>query len=886
MSKRKDYKTNILRKNENKSPEKYRKRSHHLLSDEGQSSDEEKLTIDFKMPTVVQNEKTYEDYGIMSNSSSGDESAPQPDNYEIPADSGKDDSIYKNCSFESENESADDFTGDQPSCSSETSMPKKKCRILDINYVTDQPLSRENKGHLLLEKMGYKLGDGLGKHGQGRTEPIEMSNQKGRRGLGLSIQGLEQARIAWDESIEVVEAKESCSWLCGNHLGPLNENILSDWKTIGPKDLSIENMTDFCDEEILKKILEGKTIFDHLSEGELMKARSKCNPFETLKKAIFLNRAALKMANIDAAFDFMFTSPTFPNKQPMVGSNELLYFADVCAGPGGFSEYVLWKKNWRAKGIGFTLKGDNDFDLSKFYAGCPLTFEPYYGVKGDGDIYNPGNITSLTEFVMDVTDNKGVHFMMADGGFSVEGQENIQELLSKQLYLCQCLVALSIVRPYGHFVCKLFDLFSPFSAGLVYLMYRSFDKICIFKPNTSRPANSERYIVCKHKRKDCGPIRDYLFKLNEELFAMGSRSETDITHIVPMLELTCDKQFYNYLTESNNSLGERQVINLLKIKSFCQDPNLIERRQNKLRTECLNLWNIPNTVRSTNRMTPEEIAYQIIDNYREHLNFDFTKLVAENMEKSFKNLYDWQCFALASEKEQTFYIGDGILVYEWNFKRREWKQVTKCDIRLNPGTLVFGEIIYEIQGEYRKQKQIKALHVIDGISIGFEKISSLPFHKRLAALRLYEQAIRKKNEQCNFRVKIPFPMEKAEDIFKRLTVRNSHLYKIQLLIEEKEYWYEPRAVLFVNTMKWPWIRSFSKTSQCHYNYNICTTQSLFDYDCRENEVYGSTLDCLKNTLIWQWEQGVGLKKEGRVEGVVHKDDIIKHINQLLRPKKN
>ena len=36
--------------------------------------------------------------------------------------------------------------------------------------------------------------------------------------------------------------------------------------------------------------------------------------------------------------------------------------------------------------------------------------------------------------------------MMADGGFSVEGQENIQEILSKRLYLCQFLVALGIVR--------------------------------------------------------------------------------------------------------------------------------------------------------------------------------------------------------------------------------------------------------------------------------------------------------------------------------------------------------------------------------------------------------------------------------------------------------
>ena len=47
----------------------------------------------------------------------------------------------------------------------------------------------------------------------------------------------------------------------------------------------------------------------------------------------------------------------------------------------------------------------------------------------------------------------------------------------------------------GHFVCKIFDMFTPFSVGLFYLLYRSFEKVCIFKPVTSRPANSERYVV-------------------------------------------------------------------------------------------------------------------------------------------------------------------------------------------------------------------------------------------------------------------------------------------------------------------------------------------------------------------------------------------------------
>lgn len=63
----------------------------------------------------------------------------------------------------------------------------------------------------------------------------------------------------------------------------------------------------------------------------------------------------------------------------MVGNDQLLYFADVCAGPGGFSEYVLWRKKWRAKGFGFTLKGECDFKLGDFLSGPCESFEPFYG---------------------------------------------------------------------------------------------------------------------------------------------------------------------------------------------------------------------------------------------------------------------------------------------------------------------------------------------------------------------------------------------------------------------------------------------------------------------------------------------------------------------------
>ena len=80
-------------------------------------------------------------------------------------------------------------------------------------------------------------------------------------------------------------------------------------------------------------------------------------------------------------------------QKALVSSTDLLYFADICAGPGGFSEYVLWRKGWDAKGFGFTLKGPNDFKLEDFFAAPCELFEPHYGMSFESQLvtYNAVN---------------------------------------------------------------------------------------------------------------------------------------------------------------------------------------------------------------------------------------------------------------------------------------------------------------------------------------------------------------------------------------------------------------------------------------------------------------------------------------------------------------
>jgi len=58
-------------------------------------------------------------------------------------------------------------------------------------------------------------------------------------------------------------------------------------------------------------------------------------------------------------FYFLFCKISYFYKNiSLLRQRSLFYFADVCAGPGGFSEYMLWRKGYyNSKGFGFTLTG-------------------------------------------------------------------------------------------------------------------------------------------------------------------------------------------------------------------------------------------------------------------------------------------------------------------------------------------------------------------------------------------------------------------------------------------------------------------------------------------------------------------------------------------------
>jgi cap1 methyltransferase len=65
---------------------------------------------------------------------------------------------------------------------------------------------------------------------------------------------------------------------------------LRGWSTEGARKETIEDETTFADPDVIAAIVKCKSVFDQLEPDELRKARTRSNPFETIRAAFFLNR--------------------------------------------------------------------------------------------------------------------------------------------------------------------------------------------------------------------------------------------------------------------------------------------------------------------------------------------------------------------------------------------------------------------------------------------------------------------------------------------------------------------------------------------------------------------------------------------------------------------
>jgi 23S rRNA U2552 (ribose-2'-O)-methylase RlmE/FtsJ len=238
----------------------------------------------------------------------------------------------------------------------------------------------------------------------------------------------------------------------------------------------------------------------------------------------------------------------------------------LAEGPGGFIEAISHiRKNTNDTYYGMTLVSDDP--------GCPgwkksntfLEKNPNVniisGMDGTGDLLKIENYKYCRDRFLNSID-----IITADGGIDVSTDFNKQEQLVSKLLISEIIYAITMQKRGGHFILKIFDIFSKLTVDMLYLLSCIYSEVYVTKPYTSRLANSEKYIVCKNfLLKDSVKI--------SEVFLNEFCKLNDTNNIESIINIEHDYYFLNKIEEINVVLGQRQLENIITTLNMTTNKN-------------------------------------------------------------------------------------------------------------------------------------------------------------------------------------------------------------------------------------------------------------------------------------------------------------------------
>jgi len=269
----------------------------------------------------------------------------------------------------------------------------------------------------------------------------------------------------------------------------------------------------------------------------------------------------------------------------------------LAEGPGGFIEAVANTRNNKDDVyIGMSLLDDkNDPNI-------PGWKKTENFLRHNKNVYiergkdGTGDILSIENFIE--CKNKyasSMSIVTGDGGFDFSIDFNKQEMNISKLLFAQVCYALILQKRGGCFVLKIFDCFMKQSVDILHILTSFYDKVYIIKPNSSRYANSEKYIVCKGFLHSS--IKTYYNFLHNAFEKMLSVTETNCIH--RFLNTPISNYFITKLEEYNAIFGQQQIENIHHTIALIDNNNTDDKIDNMVKTniqkaiQWCNKFNVP-----------------------------------------------------------------------------------------------------------------------------------------------------------------------------------------------------------------------------------------------------------------------------------------------------
>jgi 23S rRNA U2552 (ribose-2'-O)-methylase RlmE/FtsJ len=298
-----------------------------------------------------------------------------------------------------------------------------------------------------------------------------------------------------------------------------------------------------------------------------------------------LSRSYFKMIEIMNTFHINYTEP--------------ITSFHLAEGPGGFIEALVKLRNSKEDTyIGMTLLDENrKFANIPAWKKSEQFFKTYSNVKLENGKDGTGNILSLENFTYVTKKYKStVDFITADGGFDFSIDFNQQESFIGKLLFAQVAYALSIQKYKGKFILKIFDCFMQHTIDILYILSSFYEKVYIMKPQTSRYANSEKYIVCIGFLYDNHDMfYNYLMNCFEQM--LDTEKNT-----LRFLNIDISYLFIKKMEEYNAIFGQKQIQNIHYTLSLMETKTKLEKIEMLIKTNiqkstdwCIK-YNIPHNI--------------------------------------------------------------------------------------------------------------------------------------------------------------------------------------------------------------------------------------------------------------------------------------------------
>ncbi len=272
-----------------------------------------------------------------------------------------------------------------------------------------------------------------------------------------------------------------------------------------------------------------KAKLDILSSGTYQIVRSASDPFERLCSHLQkrcnvaqCNRGWLKMYEMIVVNRLM----DFKKKGKTGGSATTVYALFNCELPGGFicaTNHYLMSKDLHLEWLASSLHPladntalDDSFGLMAKY---PERWLMTSKQNSNGDMTRLSCIRYLVEETKKKIPRikRKLDLYVADGGMDIADNYNKQECIHQALVLGELLTCMQTLVIGGNAVIKMYAFCTDFMRSLVACASKSFEQCYISKPLTSRPINSEVYLILIHYTKMDSQLVDHMSSMLEDV---------------------------------------------------------------------------------------------------------------------------------------------------------------------------------------------------------------------------------------------------------------------------------------------------------------------------------------------------------------------------------